>query len=75
MKLKHRVNITVSRPGGYKTEVLQGGSMTIRSGLLRFLLGEKLNVLVISPGDSVESVEIREVPEDAQQPERRETPV
>lgn len=61
MRLRHRVNITVSLADGTRTKVLKGGSFSIRSRILGFLFGEPVNVLVISPGNSVESIAIQEV--------------
>lgn len=61
MNLKHRVTISVTRPGGIRDPVLKSGSLKLRSRLLNLLLGEKVDLLVITPGDSVETVEIREV--------------
>ena len=61
MDLKHRVTISVTRPGGIRDPVLKSGSLKLRSRLLNLLLGEKVDLLVITPGDSVETVEIREV--------------
>ncbi len=61
MDLKHRVTISVVRPGGIRDPVLQSDSLKLRSRLLNLLLGEKVGLLVITPGDSVETVEIREV--------------
>ena len=63
MKLKHKVIINAARPGGIRSPVLQSGRQTIRSKLLNLLLGEKVNLLVITPGDSVETVEIKEIKE------------
>jgi hypothetical protein len=60
MSLKHKVCISVSRPSA-KSEIIRSGSRTIRSKLLNLLLGEKVGVFVVTPGRSVETVEIREV--------------
>jgi hypothetical protein len=60
MKLKHRINISVTHPDGKKRMALKGGDCIIRERFLKWLLGEKLNVLVITPGDSVCSVGIHE---------------
>ncbi len=58
MKVKHRININVAQPDGSKSAVLRGGSLRIRERLFRFLLGQRMNVLVISPGDSVSTISI-----------------
>jgi len=61
MNLKHKVRICVTRPDGAKTTVLKGGSRTMRSRLLNLLFGEKVGVIVVTPGETVETVEIREI--------------
>ena len=61
MSLKHKVCINVARPDGTKDAVLRGESGQLRSRFLSALLGRKVSVLVITPGDSVETVEIREI--------------
>ncbi|KUK53257.1 MAG: Uncharacterized protein XD78_1338 [Desulfotomaculum sp. 46_296] len=63
MGLKHRVTINVVKPGGIRNPVLKSGSRKIRSKLLNLLFGEKVGVIVITPGDSVETVEIKEIKE------------
>lgn len=63
MNLKHRIRINVTRPDGNLEAVLNGGSKSIRSKLLEHLLGKELGVLVITPGDSVQTIEIHEMKE------------
>lgn len=63
MGLKHKVTINVSKPGGIRDPVLKSGSGRFRSRLLNLLFGEKVGVIVITPGDSVETVEIKEIKE------------
>lgn len=63
MNLKHKVTINVVKLGGIRSPVLQSSRQTIRRKLLNLLLGEKVGLLVITPGDSVETVEIKEVKE------------
>jgi hypothetical protein len=60
--LKHKVCIGVSKQGE-KMNVLKAGQKTMRNKLLDFLLGGKIGVFVLTPGASVESVEIREIQE------------
>ena len=60
MGLKHKVTINVAKSGGIRNPVLKGGSGRFRSRLLSLLFGEKVSVIVITPGDSVETVEIKE---------------
>jgi hypothetical protein len=61
MSLKHRVCISVSRSERDNTEILRSGSCRIRSRILSLLFGEKVGVFVITPGKTVETVEIREI--------------
>lgn len=63
MSLKHKVTINVAKPGGIRSPVLQSSRQTIRRKLLNQLFGEKVSLIVITPGDSVETVEIREIKE------------
>lgn len=61
MGLKHKVTISVSKPGSIRDPVLKSGSLKLRSRFLNLLFGEQVGLLVITPGDSVETVEIRAV--------------
>ena len=63
MALKHKVSINVAGPGGGKRNVLRGAERTLPQRLLHFLFGDFTQVYVLSPGQSVESVEIHEVME------------
>jgi hypothetical protein len=63
MGLRHKVTINVAKPGGIRDPVLKSGTRKIRSRLLDLLFGEKVGVIVITPGDSVETVEIKEIRE------------
>ena len=61
--MKHKVCINIAKPGGTPTQVVRSGTVQIRKRLLDFLFGQQVNVLVLSPGDSVQTVEIRELKE------------
>lgn len=61
--MKHKVCINIAKPGGTPTLVVRSGTVQIRKRLLDFLFGQQVNVLVLSPGDSVQTVEIRELKE------------
>ncbi|GFH40262.1 hypothetical protein [Pseudolactococcus insecticola] len=63
MGLKHKVQINVTDNKGNKQAVLKGGSRSIPKKLLNFILGESVELLVLTPGQSVESVEIHEIKE------------
>lgn len=61
MKLKHRVHIRVARPDGSEETVLRGGSGSIRSRILDRFLGGRTGILLLTPGTTVEGVEVHEV--------------
>jgi len=60
--MKHKVKIAVSN-GGKKTQVLAGRSIRLSKRLLRWLLGDFCEILVLTPGKTVQGVEIQEVAE------------
>ena len=62
--LKHKVCINVGCGDGGKNPVISSGQKTIRSRLLNFLFGREVGVFVLTPGRSVETVEIRELPKE-----------
>lgn len=50
------------QPTGWRqAEHSQGSSCTMRARLLNFLFGEKVGVIILTPGESVENVEIKEI--------------
>ena len=61
MCLRHKVCISVSRPDSGKQNILTGSSLTMRARLLNFLFGEKVGVIILTPGETVENVEIKEI--------------
>lgn len=61
MKIRHKVCINVTDVNGNKQTVLRGGVRNIPKRILTAILGENTKVLVLTPGESVESVEIREI--------------
>ena len=63
MALRHRVVINISDPGGRKTNVLKGADMRLPARLLRLLFGDFTQVYLLAPGQTVESVDIKEVRE------------
>lgn len=60
--MKHKVKIAVSN-GGKKTQVLTSGSIRLPMRLLHWLLGDFCEILVLTPGKTVQGVEIQEVTE------------
>ena len=65
MILKHRVRLNVKPMKDETTNVIQSGQRTIRARLLTWLFGEKVGLFYLSPGKTVELVEIHEVKERA----------
>ena len=61
MKLKHKVRINVADKRGNKQEVLQSEHRSIPKRLLTLLFGEFCEILVLTPGESVEGIEIKEM--------------
>ena len=61
MKLKHKIKINVADMNGHKQEVLQSEHRSIPKRLLTFLFGEFCEVLVLTPGESVQGIEIKEM--------------
>ena len=59
MKLKHKIKI--ADRNGHKQEVLQSEHRSIPKKLLTFLFGEFCEVLVLTPGESVQGIEIKEM--------------
>lgn len=62
MKLNHKVRINVAQRNGQNDEVLTSGVRHIPKRLLSLFFGDDVSVLVLTPGKSVSSVEIRELP-------------
>lgn len=60
MALKHKIRINVT-DGKSKTRVLDGADRRLPARFLRLLFGEFSTVYLLSPGQSVESVEVHEV--------------
>lgn len=65
MGMKHRVRINVTDTATAKKRVLEGADRRLPQRLLRFLFGDFQQVYLLSPGQSVESVEIQEVKPEA----------
>lgn len=61
MKLKHKVKINIADRNGHKQEVLQSEHRIIPKRLLTLLFGEFCEVLVLTPGESVQGIEIKEM--------------
>ncbi len=62
--LRHKVQINIADRRGNKQRVVSGTTVRLPERLLRFLFGEFTDVLVLTPGQSVSGIEIKEVKED-----------
>lgn len=61
MRLRQRIRVNVTRPGGGGETVLKTARATLRSRLLRRFVGDQYAVLVLTPvGEHVDAVEIHE---------------
>ena len=60
MSIQHTVRIHVAQPDG-NLPVIKSGSKHIPRRLIRFLFGDCAEVLVLKPGETVKTVEIKEV--------------
>lgn len=58
MGIKHKVCINIAKPGGTPSPVVRSSTMQIRKKFLDFLFGQQVSVLDLSPGDSVQTVEM-----------------
>lgn len=63
MALKHRVSINITGAGGQGKNIIASAERRLPARLLRFLFGGFTQVYLLSPGQSVESVEIYEIKE------------
>lgn len=61
MRLKHKVRINIADRNGNKKKVLQSEHRSIPKRLLTFLFGEFCEVLVLTPGETVRGIEIKEM--------------
>lgn len=65
--MKHKVKINVTDEKGSKQTILKSGIRTLPKKLLAWLLGEDMDILVLTPSKLVQSVEIHEVKEEKNQ--------
>ncbi len=64
--MKHSVTIRVADADGRGTTVLKGAEKRISTRLLKWLFGGYTNVFLLSPGQTVQSVNISEIKEEKQ---------
>ena len=63
MAVKHKVTINISDASGEKRTVLRGANMKLPARIVRFLFGDFTQVYLLKPGQTVESVDVREIKE------------
>ena len=63
MALKHKITINVTDPRGKSATVLKGADIRLPQRLVRFLFGDFTQVYLLAPGQTVESVDVKEVVE------------
>lgn len=61
MRLKHKVRINIADKNGNKQEVLQSEHRSIPKKLFTFLFGDFCEVLVLTSGETVQGIEIKEM--------------
>ena len=65
MGLKHRVSINVVDPAGGNMNVMHAGTRRLPQKIIHFLFGDAATVLVLKPGQSIESIEVHELGKEA----------
>ena len=63
MAIKHKVIINVTDGTGENVEVLRGGQLTLPQKIIKFLFGDYRQVFLLDPGQSVQSVDVKELKE------------
>ena len=63
MAIKHKVVINVTDENGDTEEVLQGGQLTLPQKIIKLLFGDYRQVFLLNPGQSVQSVDVKELKE------------
>lgn len=61
MMLNHKVRINIADKRGNKETVLQSSHVSIPKRLLTFFFGDFCEILVLTPGSSVQGIEIKEM--------------
>lgn len=63
MAMKHKITINVSDSNEKKANVLRAADMRLPVRIARFLFGDFTQVYLLAPGQTVESVNVKEVKE------------
>ena len=59
--MKHQIRINVAKPNASPKKVLGAKRLCLPSRVLKMLFGEYSEILVLSPGATVQGVEVHEV--------------
>lgn len=62
MGIKHKITINVSDPKGKSKTILKGVNMKLPARIARLLFGDYQQIYLLSPNQTVEAVDIREIP-------------
>ena len=63
MAIKHKVTINVTDEKGNNVKILRGGQLTLPQKIIKFLFGDYRQVFLSDPGQSVQSVDVKEIKE------------
>lgn len=61
MYVKHEVRIRIKKPGYRERSLLRLRKYSMRERLIRWLFGDAREILVLKPGETVDTVAIEEV--------------
>lgn len=59
--MKHQVVINVTDPSGQKRQLLKAAQLTLPKRIIRFLFGEYTQVYLLKTGQTIQSVDVKEV--------------
>ena len=60
---QHEVNVVVERPDGSRHTVLKTRKRYMREALIRMLFGDAREILILDPGETVQTVAVKEIKE------------
>ena len=63
MAIKHKVIINVTDENGNNMKILRGGQLTLPQKIIKFLFGDYRHEFLLDPGQSVQSVDVKEIKE------------
>ena len=63
MAIKHKVIINVTDENGNNMKILRGGQLTLPQKIIKFLFGDYRQVFLLDLGQSVQSVDVKEIKE------------